>query len=117
MKITSLEIERFGLWSGLTLPTLTEGINVFYGANETGKSTLMEFIRAALYGFGNDRQRFVRLPRKTLHSQSIGSLHDLAPFVLSGGVLEIETRNGDLYRLRRMYEPDRNGDTGLRLMR
>jgi hypothetical protein len=29
MKITSLEIERFGLWSGLTLPELKGGINVF----------------------------------------------------------------------------------------
>ena len=110
MKITSLEIERFGFWSGLTLPTLTEGINVFYGANEAGKSTIMEFIRAALYGFGNDRQRFVRIPEKTQQTTSTSSQHDLAPFVLSGGILEIKTRNGDQYRLRRMFEPDRKGN-------
>ena len=109
MKITSLEIERFGLWSGLTLPELSDGINVFYGANEAGKSTLMEFIRAALYGFGNERQRFVRLPSKTQQSRTTDAHHELAPFVISGGILEMETRNGDQYRLRRMFLPDRTG--------
>ena len=115
MKITSLEIERFGLWSGLTLSELTDGINVFYGANETGKSTLLEFIRAILYGFGRDRRRFIREPGKTNQSHS-AQFHapefhaEHAPFVISGGLLQMETRNGDQYRLRRMYLPDRTGN-------
>ena len=110
MKITSLEIERFGLWSGLTLPELSDGINVFYGANEAGKSTLMEFIRATLYGFGGDRQRFVRIPSKTHQSRSADARHDLAPFVTSGGMLEMKSNNGDQYRLRRMFLPDQPGN-------
>jgi len=110
MKITSLEIERFGLWSGLTLPELSDGINVFYGINEAGKSTIMEFIRAALYGFGGDRQRFVRIPSKTNQSRSADAYHELAPFVTSGGVLEMKSSNGDQFRLRRMFLPEQPGN-------
>ena len=115
MKITSLEIEGFGLWAGLTLPELSDGINVFYGANETGKSTLLEFIRAILYGFGRERHRFIRIPGKTdqshgakFHAPEFHVEH--APYVISGGLLQMETRNGDQYRLRRMYLPDRTGN-------
>ena len=110
MKITSLEIDHFGLWTGLTLPELSEGINVFYGANESGKSTLMEFIRATLYGFGGDRQRFVRIPSKTHQSRSADAFHDLSPFITSGGMLEMKSNNGDLYRVRRMFLPDQPGN-------
>ena len=113
MKITSLEIERFGLWAGLMLPQLSDGINVFYGANETGKSTLMEFIRAALYGFGNDRQRFVQMPRRTerLSETSIEPQSLVGEsFVISGGLLQIESRSGDRYQLRRMFLPERTGN-------
>ncbi|MFG0333601.1 MAG: AAA family ATPase, partial [Maioricimonas sp. JB049] len=51
MRITDLEIERFGVWRDLSLPLAGEGISVFYGPNEAGKSTLMRFIRGILYGF------------------------------------------------------------------
>ena len=110
MKITSLEIERFGLWAGLTLPELSEGINVFYGANETGKSTLLEFIRAILYGFGRDRHRFIREPGKTNQSRNAEFHAEHAPYIISGGLLQMETRNGDQYHVRRMYLPERTGN-------
>ena len=109
MKITSLEIERFGLWSGLTLPNFSDGINVFYGANEAGKSTLLEFIRATLYGFGNDRQRFIRIPCKTDQPRNTDTHIELSPCVISGGILEVDSRGGEHYRLRRMFMPDRTG--------
>ena len=97
MKITSLEIERFGLWSGLTLPELSDGINVFYGANEAGKSTLLEFIRAALYGFGNDRQRFTRIPDKTHQPRNTDSHVERTPCVISGYSFAPAKRAFELY--------------------
>jgi len=109
MKITSLEIERFGLWSGLTLPELSDGINVFYGANEAGKSTLLEFIRAILYGFGQSRRKYIRIPGKAQQSRNAEFHAEHAPYVISGGILQLESRNGDQYHLRRMYLPDRTG--------
>jgi uncharacterized protein YhaN len=50
MKITDIQIERFGVWQDLRLPLRESGINVVYGPNEAGKTTLMRFIRSILYG-------------------------------------------------------------------
>jgi uncharacterized protein YhaN len=52
MKLERIHIERFGAWQNLELPVDSEGISVYYGPNEAGKSTLMRFVRGVLYGFG-----------------------------------------------------------------
>ncbi len=57
MKITELQVERFGVWSDLTLPLNRGNVSVFYGPNEAGKSTLMRFIRSMLYGFRPQDER------------------------------------------------------------
>jgi len=50
MKIESLHIDGFGVWNDKTWEPLSPGLNVFHGPNETGKSTLMAFIRSVLFG-------------------------------------------------------------------
>ena len=57
MIVTDLEIDGFGVWTGLPLGPLSERLNVVYGPNEAGKTTVMQFVRAALYGFSEDRRR------------------------------------------------------------
>jgi uncharacterized protein YhaN len=59
MKLLALEIEGYGVWSGLKLQRMSEGLNVVYGPNEAGKSTLLHFIRSALYGFAPERRRYL----------------------------------------------------------
>lgn len=51
MKITEIEIEKFGPWTELSLPIAGEGLTVVSGANESGKSALRRFIRGVLFGF------------------------------------------------------------------
>ncbi len=51
MKITKIEVDRFGVWRQLNLPVSGRGLTVFYGPNEAGKTTLWRFIRSVLYGF------------------------------------------------------------------
>ena len=51
MKIENIRIDGFGVWSDKTWGPLEPGLNVFHGPNETGKSTLMAFIRSILFGF------------------------------------------------------------------
>lgn len=67
MIIRSIHIDRFGKWNGLRLQNLESGINLFYGPNETGKTTLMQFIRTILYGFSKNRlaYAFKDEPEKT----------------------------------------------------
>jgi uncharacterized protein YhaN len=57
MKITDLEIDGFGVWSDLQLPNLSRGVTAFYGPNEAGKTTVMQFIRSVLYGMSPGRRR------------------------------------------------------------
>lgn len=56
MRITGLKVDGFGVWSGLELPELSDQLNVFYGPNEAGKTTLMQFVRSMLYGFAAERR-------------------------------------------------------------
>ena len=58
MRITGLEVDGYGVWSGLKLEGLSEGLNVLYGPNEAGKTTLMQFVRSVLYGFSPSRQKY-----------------------------------------------------------
>ena len=59
MKIHTVEVDGFGVWSGLKLPALDEAISVVYGPNEAGKTTLLEFIRGVLYGFSPARRAYL----------------------------------------------------------
>jgi uncharacterized protein YhaN len=58
MRIETIHIDGFGIWSDRTWAPLQPGLTVFHGPNETGKSTLMAFIRSVLFGF--DRRGSVR---------------------------------------------------------
>ena len=51
MKLEQIHVERYGVWNNLNLPVDSDGMSVFYGPNEAGKTTLMRFIRGVLYGF------------------------------------------------------------------
>jgi uncharacterized protein YhaN len=56
MKITDIAIDGFGVWCELTVRSLSPELTVFYGPNEAGKSTLMQFIRSVLYGVSPERR-------------------------------------------------------------
>lgn len=50
MKIEKLRVDGFGHFRNFEL-ALKPGLNVLYGPNEAGKSTLLAFVRAVLFGF------------------------------------------------------------------
>ena len=49
MKLERIHVERYGAWKNLDLPVDSDGMSVYYGPNEAGKTTLMRFIRGVLY--------------------------------------------------------------------
>lgn len=57
MKVKDIQVDGFGVWTGLSVDSLPEGMTLFYGPNEAGKTTLMQFVRAMLYGFTDDRRQ------------------------------------------------------------
>jgi uncharacterized protein YhaN len=51
MIIKDVHIDNYGKYSGRGFSGFTAGVNVVYGPNEHGKTTLLEFIRRMFFGF------------------------------------------------------------------
>ena len=62
MRITGLHIDGFGRFADRAFGPLERPVTVFYGPNEAGKSTLLEFIRRVLFGFPSGRNRLNEYP-------------------------------------------------------
>ncbi|MFM2097343.1 MAG: hypothetical protein RIS70_4467 [Planctomycetota bacterium] len=56
MKISDVHIGGFGVWTEMNVDHLAGDVTVFYGPNEAGKTTLMQFMRTVLYGFTKERR-------------------------------------------------------------
>lgn len=56
MKITELYIKNFGRFSEQHF-YIKDGVQVIYGENEYGKSTLQAFIRAMLFGMEREEEK------------------------------------------------------------
>lgn len=63
MIIQRIEIISFGKFRNKTID-FTDGLNIIYGDNESGKSTIISFIYAMLYGFGDNRGKTLSLREK-----------------------------------------------------
>lgn len=98
MKFLELQIKGFGKFHDRSIP-FTDGINVVYGKNEAGKSTIHTFIRCMLFGLKPQRGKAAR---KDLYNQ-------YEPWENSGtyeGALRLE-HAGHIYRIERTFRKDR----------
>ena len=59
MKLKRVKVHNFGKLNDCEI-TFDEGINLIYGANESGKTTLHEFIKGMFYGITRQRGRAAR---------------------------------------------------------
>jgi len=80
MKIHSLQLTSFGKFKNKTI-SFSDGINFIYGKNEAGKSTIMAFIKAMLYGFtgrgsDGDRNKYKPWDGETLSGEMEVTLSD-----------------------------------------
>lgn len=63
MKINKLSIQSFGKFKDRSFE-FTDGLNVIYGENESGKTTLISFIKYMLYGFHGRRSENSLIPEE-----------------------------------------------------
>lgn len=63
VKLLSIQIYGYGKLENVIFNNLQE-INVFYGENEAGKSTIMSFIHSILFGFPTKQQNELRFEPK-----------------------------------------------------
>ncbi|MFM1904405.1 MAG: hypothetical protein RLZZ440_2305 [Planctomycetota bacterium] len=64
MYIERIDVERFGGLDRVVVDRLGPGVQVLHGTNETGKTTLLEFVRAVFFGFEGQFRRGVLDPRR-----------------------------------------------------
>jgi uncharacterized protein YhaN len=57
MRLAGWQVEGFGVLAGCHVEQLPPGLSVVAGANEAGKSTLLDFLRGVLFGFPDRRSR------------------------------------------------------------
>ncbi|MCC8137721.1 MAG: AAA family ATPase [Clostridiales bacterium] len=98
MEIQELIIKKYGKFSDYHM-TFRPGVNIIYGGNETGKTTIHSFIKAMMFGLSRGRGRAARTDEYQLRQpwDSPGS------FLGSMRIRE----NGELYRIDRSF--DRSG--------
>ena len=97
MKLLELHIDGFGKFHNRTI-TFEDGINIIYGKNEAGKSTLHTFIRSMLFGIERGRGRAAK---NDTYSK-------FEPWENSGtyeGWLRLE-KDGIIYRIERRFRKD-----------
>jgi uncharacterized protein YhaN len=89
MWISGFHIDGFGLYHDQGALNLPNGLVLFTGENESGKTTLMEFIRTVLFGF----------PRKSKDWP-----HDYPPFRGGdhGGRLQVSMQDGRRFTIERL---------------
>ena len=87
MKLRDIHVDGFGRFADRSFGPLERPITVFSGANEAGKSTLLEFVRRVLYGFPDGRSN------ANLYRPLAGGNH--------GGSLTIESADRLRYNVRR----------------
>ena len=95
MKITDFQIDSFGVWKGLSVDKLSDNMTLFCGYNEAGKTTMMQFCRAMMFGFSKER------------------IEKYTPPVyggLAGGILEISSPEG-AFEIQRFIDPNRRSDS------
>lgn len=110
MRIEQLILTAFGRFHGRTL-TLGPGLNLLYGPNEAGKSTVQRFISGMLYGFKKRGQRREFTEEALRFRPWLGAEY-------RGALLYALDRTGQRFRVEREFEPARDqvrlydGDTG-----
>lgn len=91
MKILEINIIQFGKFKDRAF-NLDGGFNVIRGENESGKSTLLAFIKFALYGVGRKNPNIAVGERERAVSWNTG---------IAAGSLTLEDTDGKRYRIER----------------
>ncbi len=109
MRLRRLQIHRYGHFADAQLDFPGNGLQVIHGHNEAGKSTLLQFVREILFGFG-ERNPYAFLGEKLEGSALLEfSNHQTA---------ELRRRKGrpDALTLRRGEQPESISETELQLL-
>ena len=61
MKIIDLRLDHYGIYRKASWKPSQNSLNVIMGENESGKTTMLRFIRDMIFGYGRARQEVLNL--------------------------------------------------------
>jgi uncharacterized protein YhaN len=88
LKITGLHIDGFGIFQNRSISGMNPGLVMIQGENETGKSTLLGFIRSVLFGFPRTNAK-----GELFYPPIAGGMH--------GGRIDFVVNSGEAYTVSR----------------
>jgi uncharacterized protein YhaN len=100
MRIEEIDVGGFGTLSNWRLRFPSRGLTALYGANGTGKTTLLRFVRGVVCGYAEARQRRLLPPLKE---------------GLPGGSVTLKTPSGR-YQLIRRFRADHSDTLAINLL-
>ena len=132
MFIQRIDVERFGALDRVVIDRLGPGVQVLHGTNETGKTTLLEFVRAVFFGFEAPFRRGVLDPRLPCAGRLLvrmppeqtaimierrhegPHLADLSQEAYADGIVSLGGDHGDLIEITSTDRQLAGGETGPR---
>lgn len=100
MHLSKISINYFGKLKDFEID-FAEGMNVIYGRNEAGKSTILSFIKSMLYGFPSSRKESIRDNDRKRYMPWGNNI--------ASGEIQIE-ENGMIYIIKRSFGEKKSQD-------
>ncbi|QCK15081.1 ATP-binding protein [Mangrovivirga cuniculi] len=106
MRIFEIHIEGFGKLSNFKIKNLSSGINLIFGKNESGKSTVMKFVIYTLFGYPTTKRSISNMEpvnggahggRILIEHAKYGKIWFERYYGPNGGQLRIYDQKGGLY--------------------
>ncbi len=102
MKLLDLHIDGFGKFHDCDV-TFSDGLNIIYGKNEAGKSTIHTFVRCMLFGLERGRGRASK-------NDTYSHFEPWDGKVAYGGWMRVEEK-GTVYRIERNFQKEKKSLT------
>ncbi len=99
MRIEELYLSGFGRFTNTRI-RMEEGLNLIFGENEAGKTTLQHFIVGMLYGF------FVATARRKTYTDDYARYAPWNSDAVYGGTMICE-KDGQRYRIQRVFQKEK----------
>ena len=106
MKITEMHLDDFGIYHGVSWNPPEHGLIVMHGRNESGKTTLMKYVRSMFFGYlrGDWKGYFGSMGIRREDGKEYRIVRNEKEYFLSDGSQNRQTCGGTDWTARRMIK-------------
>lgn len=99
MKITEMHLDDFGIYHGVSWNPPEHGLIVMHGRNESGKTTLMKYVRSMFFGYlrGDWKGYFGSMGIRREDGKEYRIVRNEKEYFLSDGSQKVQDEPADLW--------------------